>query len=526
MNDASPRGFLLPHDFGLSRLIRQLGGEARCVADDTARFTLTFYDSFDWRLHAKGLRLAQIGTPHGSMLRLRAVDGSDVVDPVECGETPAWPADLPDGELKQRVARLLDMRVLLPLATIDGEVTEIRYLNDDTKTVVRLQNLVLQTTAPDVKEPRALWPRLRLLPVKGYEDECERLADKLANEFEWPNAPDCLFDETMASVGREAGDYSSKLSLTLRPEQMAVKAVRKILTTLLDTLERNIPGTRADLDSEFLHDLRVATRRTRSALSQIKRVLPDAVVTEYKTRFAWLGQITGPTRDLDVFLLELPHYRASLPKVMARDLDVLEDHLRATHQTEQARLKRKLGSAEMKALIEDWRNVLNSEMPLDQAGWLADLPIEQVASQRIWKMYRKTVKAGRAVSPDDPPAAMHELRKDCKKLRYLIEFFRSLYDGKDVKAIIRVLKDLLDNLGDYQDLVVQADKLKAFAAKLNQDDPGHLPTVLAIGALVADLLRRQQQAHERFAERFEHFDAKENRERFKRLFKDQAEVLG
>ena len=47
----------------------------------------------------------------------------------------------------------------------------------------------------------------------------------------------------------------------------------------LDTLEANVEGTRADLDSEFLHDLRVATRRTRSALSQIKAVLP-AEITE------------------------------------------------------------------------------------------------------------------------------------------------------------------------------------------------------------------------------------------------------
>ncbi|WP_078120709.1 CHAD domain-containing protein [Thiosocius teredinicola] len=526
MNDPSPRGFLLPHDFRLPRLIKQLGGESHCLVDDSARFSLTFYDSFDWRLHAAGLRLSRISTVQGSLLRLRSSDGVDVVEPVELIGEPAWPAELPEGDLKNRVLRLLDMRVLLPLATIDGEVTEMRLLNDDAKTVVRLQNLQLHSTAPEIKEPRALWPRLRLLSLKGYEGDFDALAEKLANEFEWPSAPECLFDEAMASVGREAGDYSSKLKLSLRAEQMAIKAVRKILLTLLDTLERNIPGARADLDSEFLHDLRVATRRTRSALSQIKRVLPDAVVAEYKTRFAWVGQITGPVRDLDVFLLELPHYRASLPTVMAGDLDALEEHLRAAHQTEQARLKRKLGSAEMKTLLDDWRNVLEGDLPLDQAGWFADLPIGQVASQRIWKMYRKTLKAGRAVTPDDPPEAMHELRKDCKKLRYLIEFFRSLYDAKDVKAIIRVLKDLLDNLGDYQDLVVQADKLRAFAAELNQDDPGHLPTVLAIGGLIADLLRRQQLAHERFAERFEHFDSKENRARCKRLFKEQAEVLG
>ncbi len=261
----------------------------------------------------------------------------------------------------------------------------------------------------------------------------------------------CLFEEAITAVGRAAGDYSSKLDVPLKPELTALEALRQILLTLMDTIERNVDGTRANLDSEYLHDLRVATRRTRSALSQVKRVLPEPVVEEFKRRFAWLGQITGPTRDLDVFLLELPHYRASLPAAMAGDLDALEEHLLTAHGREQARLKRKLASPEFKALVEEWRKILETELPPGEPGWFADLPVEQVASQRIWRMYKKVLKAGRAVSPDGPPEEMHELRKDCKKLRYLIEFFRNIYPDKPLKGIIRTLKDLLDDLGEYQD---------------------------------------------------------------------------
>jgi CHAD domain-containing protein len=261
-------------------------------------------------------------------------------------------------------------------------------------------------------------------------------------------------------------------------------------------------------------------------LTQVKRVLPDQVVEDFRQRFAWLGQITGPTRDLDVFLLELPNYRASLPTAMAGDLDALEEHLKAAHASEQAKLKRKLGSAEMQTLLKDWRAVLEVDAPPGEAGWLADLPIERVASQRIWRMYKKVLKAGRAVSADGPPEAMHELRKDCKKLRYLIEFFRGIYPAKPLKGIIRALKDLLDNLGAFQDLEVQADKLRAFAAGFDPADPQRLPTVMAIGALVADLLRHQQAAHARFADCFAAFDSKENRRHYKALFKPREEVHG
>ena len=98
-------------------------------------------------------------------------------------------------------------------------------------------------------------------------------------------------------------------------------------------------------------------------------------------------------------------------------------------------MKRKLGSAEMRKLIADWHEVLDADVLPGEPAALADRPVEEVASQRIWRMYKKVLKAGRAVTADGPAEEMHELRKDCKKLRYLIEFFRSLYPGKELKDV-------------------------------------------------------------------------------------------
>ncbi|MCB1772751.1 MAG: CHAD domain-containing protein [Gammaproteobacteria bacterium] len=519
MNDPTGDSFLLPQRTDPERLAKLVGGPQRCVVDESLSFDLTFFDSFDWRLHAAGLRLMRLVSSEGGLLRLKREDATEVVDPVESDVEPAWPAQLPGGLIREQVAALLEMRVLLPVVSVHCRVTELRVLNEDAKTVARLQFLAMQCDSAATQEPRMLWPRVRVLPVLGYESECQCLVDHFAGEMEWPYAPACVFDESVAAIGREPGDYSSKLTLKLKHQQHAVGALRKILLTLLGTIERNLAGTRANLDSEFLHDLRVATRRTRSALSQVKQVLPDSIVEDYKQRFGWLGQVTGPTRDLDVFLLELPRYRASLPAAMAHDLDALEAHLLGTHKTEQARLKRKLGSAEMRTLLDDWRAVLEADPPPGDPGLYADLPIELVAARRIWRMYRKVIKAGRAVTTDGAPEAMHELRKDCKKLRYLLEFFRSLFPDSHVKKIVRALKNLLDILGDFQDLEVQADELRGFAAAFAPDDPARLRTVMAIGALVADLLRHQQAAHERFAGAFADFDSAGNRAEFKRLFK-------
>ena len=263
-----------------------------------------------------------------------------------------------------------------------------------------------------------------------------------------------------------------------------------------------------------------------SALSQVKQVLPEAVVADFKQRFAWLGQVTGPVRDLDVFLLELPRYRASLPGSMAGDLDALEEHLRAAHAKEQALLEQHLGSGQMQKLVEDWHAVLDAETVPGEPALNADLPITQVASRRIWRMYKRVLKVGRAIEPDGPAEEMHELRKDCKKLRYLIEFFQGIYPKKELKALIKALKVLLDNLGEFQDLEVQADKLRNIAGGFERQDPHCMPTVMAIGALVADLLRHQQAAHERFAACFDAFDSAENRAHYTHLFKAGGEAHG
>ena len=70
------------------------------------------------------------------------------------------------------------------------------------------------------------------LPIGGTEIMVGKLARFFAEEQEWPLAPACLLDEAAAAVGREPGDYTSKLDVPLRREQMAVDALRRVLLTV------------------------------------------------------------------------------------------------------------------------------------------------------------------------------------------------------------------------------------------------------------------------------------------------------
>ncbi len=107
----------------------------------------------------------------------------------------------------------------------------------------------------------------------------------------------------LAAAGRQPGDYSGKIDVKLTPEMPARRAMQAVLLQLLNTLEADVPGTVRDTDTEFLHDLRVAVRRSRSAVRLCGDVLAAGVPEAFRGEFKWLGDVTAPSRGLDVYLL-------------------------------------------------------------------------------------------------------------------------------------------------------------------------------------------------------------------------------
>ena len=91
-----------------------------------------------------------------------------------------------------------------------------------------------------------------------------------------------------------------------------------------------------------------------------------------------------------------------------------------------------------------------------------------------------------------------------------------------MKKLILTLKQLQDNLGDFNDFEVQQHTIQQFALQMRQEREGLTETFLAMGRLEARLEMLQHEAREAFTERFTKFAAPENRGQFKELFKRQA----
>ena len=231
-----------------------------------------------------------------------------------------------------------------------------------------------------------------------------------------------------------------------------------------------------------------------------------AQIAQLRVEFKWLQEVTGPTRDLDVYLLDFERLRAAAPPAMRSDLDPLLAVMRTWHVAAREQMERDLGSERAQALRGQWSTLLNvlTGLPeIDRPD--AARPIVAVAGERIWRVHRRMVKMGRAISEDSEPEEYHELRKQGKELRYLLELFAvPLYDADVVRPLIRALKGLQDVLGVHQDRDVQVITLKRLGEHVAAQ-PGGPAALMAMGALLERLEREAQDARNHFAARFSEF---------------------
>ncbi len=320
------------------------------------------------------------------------------------------------------------------------------------------------------------------------------------------------------AVGQTPGDYSSSFHLVLDPELSAVEATRRIHQELVKTILANREGVIRNWDTEFLHDFRVGVRRTRAALTQLKGVYPKHVQDHFSKEFQWLGAKTGPPRDIDVYVLKIPEYRAALHPGAKKDLEPLVHLLREKKRVEHQRLRRCLRSKRFNRLLDDWGEFLDTPTVLDSDLLNGRRPIRELASERVWRAFNKVLRKGGEITRVTPAKALHRLRINCKKLRYLITFFQSLYPEKALNSIIMELKQLQDHLGDFNDLQVQREALRSFAEEMMTSDTGPPATLLAMGQLMGQLEEKQTQEREAFQQHFELFSRRKNQKRFLELF--------
>lgn len=235
----------------------------------------------------------------------------------------------------------------------------------------------------------------------------------------------------------------------LDPGMSIAHAAQVIIASAVEHLQANDGGVLQSQDPEYLHQLRVALRRLRSAMRTFRGVLDASFEAQMRDELKWLSALTGPARDWDVLatqtvpaLLEA-FGKAQLPRAAAlgcaaRRRDTLQE------------LRSAIASPRYARLILGFARHLSCAAKQDPSAGTALRPFaERVVRKRCRKLLPGLREASALSS-----AERHALRLEAKRLRYAAEGLSSLFRHKRMRRFTEALSEIQEDLGRANDAAV------------------------------------------------------------------------
>lgn len=239
----------------------------------------------------------------------------------------------------------------------------------------------------------------------------------------------------------------------LDPAMTVSDAFRAIMWANLAHLHANERGVMEGVDPEFLHQMRVALRRLRSAFGVFCPPISEGEAESLVRELKWLASSLGPARDWDVFVDETlpPIEREFGAHGELRAFSVRCGELRRRANSKARRAVRSLRYQRLVLTLAGWITAEGWNLAAQGASTEAlQKPVTEFAAGILEKRYRQARKRGRRLD-ERSPAELHRLRIAIKKFRYATDFFASLYEGKAAGEALKRLGRLQDILGAMND---------------------------------------------------------------------------
>ena len=417
------------------------------VAQPSHPVDIAWHDTADLTLSAAGLALSVSGQ-RWSLSALHIAN-------------PLFPA----GPLREEDRReLMGAEIpaaTAPFATFSGTR---RHLDWDGTALTLLQGRLHGATAG---------PELCRLTLEG--DSLHALASTLAASVHAEIPLASLAAEAHALAGRPAPPCALGAA-TLQPGQNVGDALAHVLQHLGTVILHWAARIPAMDGPEPVHQMRVATRRLRSALAIFRHAVPSPALTALATPAKHFATHLGGARDWDVFLdgtgATMAHAFETDPRSRAM--------LRAARRARTAAYAVLHGELASPGFRTFTLTLAAAPLrPWDDTPALR-APTGPFAARSLDRSLRHVRRAGRDIG-SLPIPALHELRKDCKRLRYAAEMFAPLFPEHPVRRFTRRLAALQEELGLLNDGAAVAGLL----AQLGRYERGYaagLATGLATAA--------------------------------------------
>ena len=437
------------------------------------------WDTHDGSLRRQGWELVHDSA--GGEWRLEGPDGA-ARQPGSAGAPPA------SGPVAERLAALAPGRRMLPW--LAGEVEEESFAASRPGGGA-VETVLARWSLSSVLRPGARRAR-RLIHLRGDEAELERACAVVRSVARCPLLRAGLFELGLRSLGLAVPGAAPPPELSLAAADPVPAALAKLLARQALAIEANGPGVVADLDPEFVHDLRVATRRARAAL-RLARLAGWPTRVAVARDLAWLAGSCGPLRDLDIFSAAV---ESGLAEAGADPSGAapLRAALAAQRGKAHAASARAVGSVRFARVV---RTLRTPELAF-RVHRSAALPhaVGAAAPALVEGELRRLARWRKRDAATLEPAELHAARLAGKRARYAMEFFAGVL-AVPVRPALDALVRCQDCLGAHQDAVVAASRLEALAGEMLA--AGAAPAAfLALGGLLRDARVAQRRQRRRF----------------------------
>lgn len=450
----------------VERWLRARGedGAIRLAADTAADQVDTYYDTEDWRLHRAGysLRVRATGGQFEWTVKSLTPAVNSLRNRLELAEV------LPDGDANAvkgaRGAVGEYVRLLTgthPVRAIFEVRTHRRAFPLQLGDIPVGEVLLDTTTIPveDDDEPFRLH-RVEVEVPASAQADVEPFVEELRVACDLQPAGTSKYEAGLLARGLTPPGRPELGSTVVHPSlslgEVAFATMRKHFGGLL----AHEPGTRLGVDPEELHDMRVATRRLRAAMSLFKEALPTRA-PRLREELRWVASTLGEVRDLDVQLEQLHEWLAEAEPEDRPALESLTDVLRMRRAAARVRMLKVLDSSRYERLVANFTTMLRRGPLRTQPA--ARQSVLAAGPELIARRYRKLRKTGDRITAESPPEEYHALRIEGKRLRYALEFLSDVY-GKPARELIAPLVAMQDILGKHQDSYVAISQLRELSA--------------------------------------------------------------
>ncbi len=249
------------------------------------------------------------------------------------------------------------------------------------------------------------------------------------------------------------------------PGMSAGEGFQAIGRACLAHLLRNEPVLRLAREPDAVHQMRVAMRRLRAAISLHRSIVDDARREAVAAEVKWMAGELGEARDLDVFIAGTARpARRAHPE--DGDIAALVEGLEEQRERAYAAALAALGSDRFRAMLIDVAEWIEAGPWLSAEDETRDAPVESFAAGVLARRSKRILKRGARLAELEPEPR-HELRIAVKKLRYAVEFFAPAFEGRKAerrrRTYLEALERLQEHLGDLNDVAVGRARLAGVA---------------------------------------------------------------